>query len=278
MPPGKRAQHLRRRGAADWEIDVLPASTLSTCIEWQFAEAGDLAARIHAAKAQGFAAVEFHLWRDKPVAAMAQALAETGIALTGLCVDPRRSIVDPAERAEMVNAVRETIAATACLGKPPLIVASGFRVEGMSEADHFANAVAALKEAAALAEEAGVMLLLEPLNTRLFSAMYLVSTTLGLDLVEAVGSPNLRLLYDVWHSAVMGEDIAEVLKGRIDLVAHIQVADMDDRNEPGTGTVDWPHVMRTLGDLGYAGAIGMEYFPTLPMDQSLELTRKTLGL
>lgn len=257
---------------------MLPALTLSSCIEWQFAEAGDLAARIHAAKAEGFAAVEFHLWRDKPVDAIGAALADTGVGLTGLCVDPRRSIVDPAERAEMVEAVRETIAATACLGKPPLIVASGFRVDGMSEEEHFANAVAALKDAAALAEEAGVMLLLEPLNTRLFSAMYLVSTTLGLDLVEAVGSPNLRLLYDVWHSAVMGEDIADVLQGRAHLVAHVQVADIDDRNEPGTGTVDWAHVMRTLNDLGYTGAIGMEYFPTLPMDQSLELTRKTLAL
>ncbi|WP_428332752.1 TIM barrel protein [Novosphingobium sp.] len=250
---------------------------LSSCIEWQFAEAGDLAARLHAAKAGGFDLAEFHLWRDKPVDAMAQALAETGMTLTGVCVDPRRSIVDPAERDEMVTAVRDTIAATAKLGKPALIVASGFRVEGMSEDEHFANAVAALRAAADLAEEAGVMLLLEPLNTRLFAIMYLVSTKLGLDLVEAVGSPNLRLLYDVWHSAVMGEDIAEVLAGRTHLVAHVQVADMDDRNEPGTGSLDWSKVMQTLDTLGYTGAIGLEYFPTLPMDQSLALTRQTLG-
>jgi hydroxypyruvate isomerase len=121
------------------------------------------------------------------------------------------------------------------------------------------------------------MLLLEPLNTRLFAAMYLVSTKLGLDLVEAVGSPNLRLLYDVWHSACMGEDIAEVLGGRMHLVAHVQVADMDDRHEPGTGTVDWAKAIQTLRDLGYQGAIGLEYFPSLPMDQSLALTRQTLG-
>ncbi|MES2302260.1 MAG: TIM barrel protein [Pseudomonadota bacterium] len=257
---------------------TIAKNTLSSCIEWQFAEAGDLAARIHAAKAAGFKAAEFHLWRDKPMEGIAKAIAETGLGLTGVCVDPRRSIVDPAERAEMVTAVRETIAATASLGKPALIVASGFRVEGMSDEDHFANAVAALQEAAALAEEAGVMLLLEPLNTRLFSAMYLVSTTLGLDLVETVGSPNLRLLYDVWHSAVMGEDIAQVLAGRMHLVAHIQVADMDDRHEPGTGSVDWAHVTATLQQLGYQGAVGMEYFPTLPMPQSLKLTRETLGL
>lgn len=253
------------------------AYQLSSCIEWQFADAGELDARLKAAKAAGFEMAEFHLWRDKPVDALASALNETGMRLTSLCVDPRRSIVDPAEREEMVTAVRETIAATEVLGKPNLIVASGFRVEGMSEDEHFANAVAALRAAADAAEEAGVMLLLEPLNTLLFATMYLVSTKLGLDLVEAVGSPNLRLLYDVWHSAVMGEDMAEALAGRIHLVAHVQVADMPDRNEPGTGSLDWGNVTRTLRDLGYTGAIGLEYFPTMPMDQSLAMSQRMLA-
>lgn len=253
------------------------AYQLSCCIEWQFAEAGELDARVHAAKAAGFGLAEFHLWRDKPIDALAAALDETGVRLTSLCVDPRRSIVDPAERDAMVTAVRETIAATAILGKPNLIVASGFRVEGMSEEEHFANAVTALRAAADAAEEAGVMLLLEPLNTQLFATMYLVSTKLGLDLVEAVGSPNLRLLYDVWHSAVMGEDMAEVLAGRIHLVAHVQVADMPGRNEPGTGSLDWAQVTRTLRDIGYTGAIGLEYFPTMPMDESLAQSQRMLA-
>ncbi|WP_300117421.1 sugar phosphate isomerase/epimerase family protein [Sphingobium sp.] len=253
------------------------AYQLSSCIEWQFAEAGELDARLRAAKAAGLNLAEFHLWRDKPIDALAQALADTGMQLTSLCVDPRRSVVDPAEREEMVTAVRETIAATAILGKPNLIVASGFRVEGMSEEEHFANAVAALRAAADEAEAAGVMLLLEPLNTRLFETMYLVSTKLGLDLVQAVDSPSLRLLYDVWHSAVMGEDMAQVLAGRIHLVAHVQVADMPDRNEPGTGSLDWAEVTRTLRDLGYTGPIGLEYFPTLPMEQSLEQSRRMLA-
>jgi hydroxypyruvate isomerase len=253
------------------------AYPLSSCIEWQFTESGEFDARLCAAKAAGFDLAEFHLWRDKPIDALADALASTGMRLTSLCVDPRRSIVDPAERDAMVTAVKETIAATDKLGKPALIVASGFRVEGMSEDEHFANAVTALRAAADAAEEAGVMLLLEPLNTQLFATMYLVSTRLGLDLVEAVNSPNLRLLYDVWHSAVMGEDMAEVLAGKIHLVAHVQVADMPARNEPGTGSVDWAKVTQTLRDLGYSGAIGLEYLPTMPMEQSLALSQQKLG-
>ncbi|MBO9726362.1 MAG: TIM barrel protein [Novosphingobium sp.] len=249
---------------------------LSSCIEWQFAECGELDARLRAASDAGFTSAEFHLWRDKPVDALAEALAETGMRLTSICVDPRKSIVDPNERSAMVAAVREMIAAARKLGKPNLIVASGFRVEGLSEEADFANAVTALRAVADAAEEAGVTLLLEPLNTRLFASMYLVSTKIGLDLVEAVDSPNLRLLFDVWHSAVMGEDIVDVLDGRIHLVGHVQVADLEDRHEPGTGSLNWEYIMYALRRLGHSGAIGLDYIPSPPMEQSLALSRQKI--
>jgi hydroxypyruvate isomerase len=251
---------------------------LSSCVEWQFAEVGEgLPERIRAAAAAGLELAEFHLWRDKDLAGVAEAMAETGVTLTGFCVDPRRSIVDPTEHDEMLAAVADTLAEAVKLGSPPLIVASGFRVEGMSEEEHFANAVAVLKRAAALAEHAGVTLLLEPLNTELFATMYLVQTPLALDIIEAVGSPRLRLLYDAYHSRVMGEDPREVLAGRIYLVEHVQVAGWPGRNEPGTGDLDYAYVMQALADLGYTGPIGLEYFPTLPSVQSLAAAREALG-
>jgi hydroxypyruvate isomerase len=238
-----------------------------------------MTARIRAAAAAGFTRVEYHLWRDKDVDAVAAALNETGVKLTGICVDPRRSLVDPAQHGEFLDAVRESLVAAQALGSPPMIVASGFTRDGVSEAEHFDAAVSALTAAAALAEAAGVMLVLEPLNDRVeHPGMWLVSTTKGLDLVEAVDSPNLRLLYDVYHSQVMCEDMAAVLSGRMDLVHHVQVADMPGRNEPGTGMIDWPAVMATLKGLGYAGDIGMEYRPTMPSTESLAAARDALGL
>lgn len=253
---------------------------LSPCIEWHFAdEHPAMADRIRATKAAGFDHAEFHLWRDKDIAGMAAALAETGVTLTGFCVDPRRSLVDPAQHEEFLDAVRDSLQAARELGSPPMIVASGFTREGVSQANHVAAAVAVLKRAAALAQAAGVTLLLEPLNDRVeHPGMFLVSTTLGLDIVEAVGSANLRLLFDVYHSATMGEDLEAVLSGRMQLVGHVQVADQPGRNEPGTGSLDWPHVIATLRTLGYDGALGLEYRPTMAIDQSLALTRKTLGL
>jgi hydroxypyruvate isomerase len=253
---------------------------LSSCIEWHFAdEHPALPDRIRAAKAAGFDAVEFHLWRDKDIAGIAAALAETGVTLTGLCVDPRRSLVDPAQHAEFLEALRESLPVAQQLGNAPLIVASGFTREGVSEAEHFDAAVAVLKQAAALAQAAGVTIVLEPLNDRVeHPGMYLVSTTRGLDIVAAVDSPNLRLLFDAYHSATMGEDLEAVLAGRMHLVHHVQLADMPGRNEPGTGTLDWAAVLGSLRKLGYDGGLGLEYRPTMPTLQSLAQTRAVLGL
>lgn len=253
---------------------------LSPCIEWIFAaEHPALADRIRAAKAAGFDRVEFHLWRDKDLDAAAAALAETGVRLTGFVVEPRRSLVDPAQHGEFLDAVRDSLAAARRVGSPPLVVASGFLREGVSPEEHRQEAVKALRQATALAEEAGVVLVLEPLNTRVeHPGMYLDSTVLGLDIVEEVGSPNLKLLFDAYHSAVMDEDLKTVLAGRIHLVHHVQVADMPGRNEPGTGTIDWTAVVAALRELGYQGDIGLEYKPTRPPLESLAQASAALGI
>lgn len=253
---------------------------LSACIEWQFADNNaSLADRVHAAKAAGLTRAEFHLWRDKDMAGLATALAETGVSLTGFCVDPRRSIVDPAQHEEMLQAVADTLAIAKTVGSPPLIVASGFLRDGISLEEHKAEAIKVLRRAADLAEAAEVTLVVEPLNDRVeHPGMYLVDTTLALDIIEAVGSPRLKLLYDVYHSHVMGEDLRAVLAGRMHLVEHVQVADSPGRNEPGTGTIDWPATIATLRELGYTGALGLEYRPTLEAGASLAATRKALGV
>lgn len=254
--------------------------TISACVEWLFKEEhAELPDRIRAAKAAGLGGVEFHLWRDKPIDAIKAALDETGLPLTSFCVDPRRSLVDPAQHDEFIAAVTDTIETAKKLGRPPLIVASGFIRDGVDLEEQRAEAVKVLRKAAALVEEAGITLLIEPLNTIVsHPGMYLSSTTLALDIIEEVGSDHLRLLYDVFHSHVMGEDMEAVLRGRIHLVRHVQFADDPGRNEPGTGTIDWPATVATLRGLGYQGAFGLEYLPTLPSAESIAQTRAATGL
>lgn len=252
---------------------------LSACIEWLFAdETGDFAERIHKAAECGLYGVEFHLWREKPIDAIRRALDDTGLVLTSFCVDPRRSIVDKAQRPELLQAVRDSLEPARKLGCSRLIIASGFELKGVSRQEHFDLARETLAAAARIARENGATLLLEPLNTKVdHPGMYLDSVKVGLDLVEAVDSDGLRLIYDAYHSLVMGDDIHTLLKGRMNWVAHIQVADMPGRGAPGTGAIGWRGVRRMLEQENYGGAIGLEFkLNELSTRAALESTRRAL--
>jgi len=249
------------------------------CIEWLFAkEHPSLPDRIRAARDAGVRAVEFHLWRDKPLAEVREALRETGLELLSFVVEPRRSLVDPAQHAEFLQAVRESLQAAQQAGAKCLVVASGFTRPDVTRQVQHDEAVDILRQAAYLAQVAGIVLLLEPLNTRVdHPGMYLDSTAEGLDIIEEVGSPNLRLLYDAYHSAVMEEHVGEVLKGRVHLVGHVQVADHPGRGEPGSGALDWAARVSALRDVGYAGSVGLEYRPSGPTLETLDRARAALG-
>jgi len=253
---------------------------LSGCVESLFLrEHGDVAARMRACAAAGLEAVEFWLWRDKDLGAIERALGETGLALSGFCVEPRLPIVDPATHRDWLAGVRESLAVAQRLGAPALIVLSGDEIPGVARGAQHDAVVAALKAAAPLAEAAGVRLLLEPLNIAFdHVGYYLHSTAEGLDIVQEVGSPGVGLLFDIYHSAMMGERQEEVLAGRGHLVGHVHVADVPGRAEPGSGTVDWGARMRGLRAMGYAGAVGLEFWPTGGTVEALRRTRAVLGL
>jgi hydroxypyruvate isomerase len=252
---------------------------LSACIEWLFADETDnIAERVHKAAECALYGVEFHLWRDKPIKAIREALDLTGLVLTSFCVDPRRSIVDRVQRSEFLDAVRASMDPARTLGCNQLIIASGFELAGVSREAHFDLALESLAEAAQIASDNGATLLLEPLNTRVdHPGMYLNSVSEGLDLVEAINSDGLRLIYDAYHSIVMGDDIHTLLKGRMKWVAHIQIADMPGRGAPGTGAIDWTAVRSMLDHEGYDGAIGLEFkLNELSTRSALASTRQAL--
>jgi hydroxypyruvate isomerase len=253
---------------------------LAACIEWMFADAGaDLSSRIRAAGAAGIKSVEFHLWRDKPLDAIEAALRASGVRLRSFCVDPRRSLADPADHEAVLAAVADAIPVAQRFDGAAMIVASGFTRPGVPEQEQFDAVVAVLRRAAELARRSGTMLWLEPVYMVVGGQRMFVDTIgRGLDIVAAVNSPALRLLADVFHSAQTGETFGQAIQGRIALVGHVQVADTDGRHEPGTGTIDWRQVMSALREEGYAGEIGLEYFPTLPDAASLAAARKALGL
>ncbi|RZT10262.1 hydroxypyruvate isomerase [Duganella sp. CF402] len=244
-----------------------------------FADAGeDLAARIRAASAAGVKAVEFHLWREKPLDAIEAALKETGSQLLSFCVEPRRSLVDPADHEAVLAAVADAVPVAQRFNSA-MILASGFTRPDVAEGEQFDAAVRVLKRAAALAQQAGVVLWLEPVYMVVNGQRMFVDTVgRGLDIVAAVDSPALRLLADAYHSAQTQEDFVAAIGNRMALIAHVQVADTNGRHEPGTGDIGWGDIMAALRQKGYQGVIGLEYFPTAADGASLERSRHALGI
>lgn len=255
------------------------ALPIAACIEWIFKdEHPEFADRVRACAAAGLAGVEIHMWRAKPEAELRRALDETGLLLTSMLVEPRVQLVTTEGQDTLLQSVRESAAAAKRLGARALVVASGMTIAGRDEASQRAAIVANLKAMAPICEDAGVVLLFEPVNTLVdHPGVFTDRTPAGLDLIEETGRPGVRLLYDIYHSAAMRERPEDVLGKRVHLIGHVQAADHPGRNQPGSGGIDFPHYFRLLRAQGYQGFVGLEYRPSGPSLVSLQQTRKAFG-
>ena len=245
---------------------------LSACIEWLFAEEPIFAHRIDRASETGLPCVEFWTWRDKALPDIVAAVQRTGIAITSFLSQPHGQLTDTATHGSFLAGIAESAEVAQTLGSQALIVVAGSKDPKASPDRQFQAVVDALRRAAPIAATHNVTLLLEPINTRYEEpAGFLGSTTLGLDIIEEVNAPNVKLLYDIYHSVLMDEVPAQILDGRMHLVGHVHFADVPDRHEPGTGTIDWPAIVDVFRRSAYGGRIGLEYMPSTATALSLSL-------
>lgn len=243
---------------------------LSANVEWLFTEAGpEWADRVRFAADSGFKAVEIWYWREKKLAAIGSALRDTGTRLQTMCVDPMGALPDPSSHEVFLAGLRDSIAVAEDLGSPFLVVTAEGQLTDVPREDQHAAIVSALRRAADLLAGKEVVLLLENLNSRIdHVGTFLDTSWETIQVVREVGSPSVRMLYDAYHSLVMDEDPSKELVGSIDVVGHVQIADVPGRGEPGSGQIDWLGQLAALRKLGYRGMIGLEYKPTVETIQS----------
>ncbi|MBB3221094.1 hydroxypyruvate isomerase [Pseudoduganella umbonata] len=118
-----------------------------------------------------------------------------------------------------------------------------------------------LAYAAAKLKEAGIRLLIEPINTYDIPGFYLSRTEQALRILDDVGSDNLFVQYDVYHAQRTEGELGATLSRHLGRIGHIQVADNPGRNEPGTGEINYGWLFRHIDRIGYDGWIGCEYKP-----------------
>ena len=154
---------------------------------------------------------------------------------------------------------------------------AGILPSGADPAEARATFIQNLKYAAARLEAAQIRLLIEPINTRDIPGFFLSGTHQALEIMDAVGSDNLFLQYDIYHMQIMEGDVAATIERQLARIGHMQLADVPGRHEPGTGNIPYEPLLKFIDRLGYTGWIGCEYVPKSGTVEGLEWTKPYLG-
>lgn len=108
---------------------------------------------------------------------------------------------------------------------------------------------------------AGLDVMIEPINARDMPGYFLNDFDYAADLIAAMGLPNLKLQFDIYHRQIIHGDVLTGLRQMLPIIGHVQIAGVPDRHEPGTGELDDIRVLSALDALGYDGFVGCEYRP-----------------
>ncbi len=169
---------------------------------------------------------------------------------------------NPANHDRVEREIRENIALAQAWGCPVLICFSGNR-HGASDEEGLAVTAAGLARVARDAEQAGVTLAVELLNSRVDHPGYQCDyTSWGVRMIEQVDSPAVKLIYDVYHMQIMEGDVIRTIATQHQHFAHYHVAGNPGRHEPDASQeLNYPPIYRAIADTGFTGYVGMEFVP-----------------
>jgi hydroxypyruvate isomerase len=227
---------------------------------WSFTAGREVepAALLREAAAAGAMGVEM---LPEPLWPVARDAGLSLVTLTGHTLE--RGFNDRSLHAALRDEVRRNIDSAAAGGVEAVIVFSGNRIGDGADAPAIEACIEGLAPVVAHAEQAGVRLLMELLNSKVDHPGHQCDrTAFGAAVVRGVGSPALRLLYDGYHMQLMEGDLSRTIRANFDLIGHVHTAgapgrrDLDDRQE-----INWPAIAGLLRHLGYQGWVGHEFVP-----------------
>ena len=237
------------------------------------------------AKRHGYAGFEMFDWRNEAErAAYAAAMARHGLECVCLTANkgvraPGCGLTDPAEREGFLREIAATAEVARRFDCTRLVVLTGFEREGVPRAEQMDSCVEGLRAAAPLLEQAGITAVIEPINTVVTRPGYfLAGAREGFEMLRRVDSPNVKLLYDIYHVQATDGDLTLQIRKNIDLIGHFQIGDHPGRMQPGTGEINYRNVFRAILELQEAGKFdgyaGLEYHPSVPLPQTMAEVRQ----
>ena len=224
----------------------------------------DLPEAIRAAAGAGFDAVECHWPYATPAREVKAALTDTGLAMIGINTSPGNReagefglVALPGRETEARAAIEEALGYAGEIGARAVHVMAGCATGKGAEETFIEN----LSYAAPLAAQAGIMVLIEPLNPRDVPGYFLDGIARAEHIITTLSAPNLKLMFDCYHLALIEGEIEPLLEKYWHHIGHIQFAGVPDRGHPDKGDVDYPALFRLLEGMGYQSPLGAEYNP-----------------
>jgi len=248
---------------------------------------GSYADKIRGAAALGYKAVEPLCWLGEDLEAARAATGETGCVISAILVQSadeaaadlirnEHGIVHEDAREAFVRAIGETLAAALTIGCNTIVVTSGNERPDVPREAQRANIVEALRAALPVIDGSGVQLVLEPLNVIInHKGYYLTTSEECAGIVREVASPQVKMLYDVYHQQITEGNLIHNINQYIGGIGHFHVGDVPGRREPGTGEINYKNIFRAIADTGYEGFVVFECGLTEPVEV---VTRKMFEL
>ena len=242
---------------------------LSLCLETVFTDR-PFVERMQEASALGYSAIEFWDWHSKELMAIKESAAQFNLTIAAMSGNRQHALIDPNARPGLMAEMEEAFAATQKLKCRHLMMLSDVltadgsvaTVPPRSRQEKFESVVEGLQALLPQASDAGVVLLLEPLNSILdHRGTFLDHSWMGFEIIRQVGSPQVKLLYDIYHMSMMGEDVIADMGSNLEWIGYLHIADLPGRHQPGTGKIDYCGIADWLKRVRFDGFIGMEFFP-----------------
>jgi len=202
-----------------------------------------------------------------------------GWRVAGFCGNQDNALIDPEKRQGFMGELRRSIGVAKRLGGSNIAVLTDQMdpqahpippTRPMSRDQKLLSYYDGLSQAVKLAEAEQVNLVIEPLNTKVDHHDYFLSgSAMGFEMVQAINSPRLKMLYDSYHMQIMEGNLIETIEQNLDAIGEIHVADVPGRHEPGTGEVNYRNIIRMLRANHFDGYVGLECWPKQDSDSAI---------
>ena len=171
--------------------------------------------------------------------------------------------VNRASHPMLIGELERTLPIAKAAGVPNLIAMFGNR-EGRTNAEAIPAAIDGLRKIAPLAEEQGITICVELLNSKVDHPDYAGDhTAFGVEVMKGVGSPRVKLLYDIYHMQIMEGDVIRTIGQNHEYIAHYHTGGVPGRHEiDDSQELNWRAVMKAIADTGFTGFVAHEFVPT----------------